>query len=110
LEEDDREKHSGIPFDTCLQPKDLTEETATLLEFAPGEGKLPLPFTSDQLSEQLSFPQLFPKGNFGFSTTRPVKLSKADCCTLMVDLPKASNTLFMLNIAVRLRMCMTVSL
>jgi hypothetical protein len=36
--EDERAKFSGVPLDTCLQEKDLTENNL-VLNIAPGEGK-----------------------------------------------------------------------
>ncbi|XP_060596137.1 uncharacterized protein LOC132750210 [Ruditapes philippinarum] len=71
--EDNRSKLSGIPFDTCIQPKDIVNES--VLSIAPGEGKRPVSFAQDKYAEELSFPQLFPTGKFGFSHERPTKLS-----------------------------------
>ena len=74
-ETDERLKYSGLPLDTCMMPRDATDEVRSVLEFSPGEGKKPMSFASDEKSEELSFPQLFPSGKFGFSAKRAKKLS-----------------------------------
>ena len=73
--EDERTKLSGLPFDSCIQPKDIVAEQKHILNIAPGEGKKPQSFISDKHAEELSFPQLFPTGRFGFSFDRPKKIS-----------------------------------
>ncbi|WAR02670.1 PIF1-like protein, partial [Mya arenaria] len=74
-EEDERSKLSGLQFNTCLQPKDITTDANLILNIAPGEGKRPRTFLEDEYSEQLSFPQLFPTGKFGFSMARQQKVT-----------------------------------
>jgi len=63
-EDDERSRSSGIPFDTCIQPKDITADNNLLLNYAPGENKKPRSFHSDEKAEELSFPHLFPTGKF----------------------------------------------
>jgi hypothetical protein len=46
-----------------------------ILNIAPGEGQKPKGIEIDTHSEELSFPQLFPTGKFGFSMSRPQKVS-----------------------------------
>ena len=46
-----------------------------VFNIAPGEGKLPVSFMTDKLCEELSFPVLFAKGRFGYTTERKIKLS-----------------------------------
>ncbi|WAR27346.1 hypothetical protein MAR_013050 [Mya arenaria] len=72
-DEDNRSKLSVIPFDSCVQPKDIVDES--VLSIAPGEGKIPISVAQDQYAEEMAFPQLFPTGKFGLSHERPTKLS-----------------------------------
>jgi len=65
----------GLPFDSCLQPKDICREADLLLSIAPGEGKKPHGIHSDLHSEEMSFPHLFPDGKFEFDEKRQSKLS-----------------------------------
>ena len=74
-EEDENSKLRGLPYDSCLQPKSITEDSNFVLNVAPGEGKRHEPFEKDQNSEELSFPHLFPSGRFGYSMQRPSKIS-----------------------------------
>ena len=78
LSEDDRMKFSGLPLDSCLLPKDISADPNFIISIAPGEGKRPLGLESDEKSEELSFPHLFPSGKFGYSMDRkrPVSLKK----------------------------------
>lgn len=73
--EDDRSRLSGIPFDSCIQPKYITSDSNVILNLAPGEGKRPRSFYEDEHSDELSFPQLLPSGKFGYSMARSKKLS-----------------------------------
>ena len=76
LEEDnERTRLSGIPYNTCIQPKDISTDEHVILSIAPGEGKKPKPFDEDKFSEELSFPHLFPNGTFGFNMLREKKIS-----------------------------------
>lgn len=68
-------KLSGLPYDTCIQPKDLTTDTDFLLSLAPGEGKKPLSIHTDKHGEEMSFPHLFPSEKFGFDAARPKKMT-----------------------------------
>lgn len=74
-EENERSRLSGIPYNTCIQPKDLSSEDNIILSIAPGEGKKPKGFDDDKFSEQLSFPHLFPTGMFGYTMSREKKIS-----------------------------------
>ena len=62
----------GYPLDTCLQPVELKGNE--IFSIAPAEGNRPLSLFTDQNAEVLSFPTLFPKGQFGFNTNRHTKL------------------------------------
>lgn len=64
--EDERTRLSGLPFDSCIQPKDSIAEQKQILNIAPGEGKKPQSFIYDKHAEELSFPQLFPKRSIWF--------------------------------------------
>lgn len=75
MEEDERSRLSGIPFDSCIQPKDITTDKNVTLNIAPGENKRPKSFYEDEKSEELSFPHLFPSGKFGYSMQRQKNLS-----------------------------------
>lgn len=72
-EENERSRLSGIPCNTCIQPKDISSEDNIILSIALGEGKKPKGFDDDKFSEQLSFPHLFPTGMFGYTTSREKK-------------------------------------
>ena len=53
LEENkDNEKNSlsGIPYNTCIQPKDLSNEDNIIMSVAPGEGKKSKSFQDDKFS------------------------------------------------------------
>ena len=74
-EENERTRLCGLPFDSCLLPKDVTADSNLILNIAPGEGKRPLGIEADEHGEELSFPHLFPSGKYGFSMKRLHKLS-----------------------------------
>ena len=74
-EEDERSRLSGLPFNSCIQPKDISTDINLILNYAPGENKRPKSFHIDEHSEELSFPHLFPSGKFGFSMPRSQKVS-----------------------------------
>lgn len=75
---EDRSEVNGLPFDSCLQPRDISADKDFLLNLAPGEDKKPIGLFSDKHSEEIAFPTLFPKGNFGFDSQRerPISLVK----------------------------------
>lgn len=75
VNEDERSKLSGLQFNTCIQPKDLCKDNEMILTVAPGEGKKPISFEVDKQVEELTFPQLFPTGRFGFSMQREKQVS-----------------------------------
>lgn len=74
-EENERSRLSGIPYNTCIQPQDLSSEDNIILSIAPGEGKKPTGFDDDKFSEQLSFPHLFPTGMLGYTMSREKNIS-----------------------------------
>ena len=65
----------GIKFDTCIQPDDLSLQANKIISMAPGEGKRPINILTDKNFEEMSFPTLFPSGQFGLTHPRPVSLS-----------------------------------
>ena len=77
-EEEDQDNTAqlrGLPFDSCLQPRDMSSDKDLLLSIAPGEGKKPLSLYSDKNNEEMAFPTLFPNGRFGWEHKRDQKLS-----------------------------------
>ena len=46
-----------------------------LYDIAPGENKHPVSIMADTKCEELAFPTLFPKGRFGYTEDRRIKLS-----------------------------------
>ena len=75
MEKGSDSKLRGIKFDTCVHTGDLSLEINKSLSVAPGEGKRPINILSDEKFEELSFPGLFPAGQFGRTHPRPVPLS-----------------------------------
>ena len=93
LDEDNEEQddplndHRSAASETCLQSilpnypvnlenSDCDSSTGReVFNIAPGEGKHPVSMMTDKLCEELSFPVLFPKGQFGYTTERDTKLS-----------------------------------
>ena len=72
--------------ETCLQsvlldyPVTLQQSQSYSLgkevyDIAPGENKHPTSIMTDKKCEQLAFPVLFPKGRFGYTDERKIKLS-----------------------------------
>ena len=74
-EVEDRSEITGLPYDSCLQPKDLSADKDFLLNLAPGEGKKPVGMFTDKNSEEMAFPCLFPSGLRGFDHQREKKIS-----------------------------------
>ena len=76
--------HRQATNETCLQSV-LPDYPATLqqigslgnkiYDIAPGENRHPASIMTDKKCEQLAFPVLFPKGRFGYTEERKVKLS-----------------------------------
>ena len=81
--EDPLNQHRSAVSETCLQSvipdyPILTENNSTGREFyniAPGENKHPVSLMTDKFCEELAFPVLFPKGRFGYTAERQIKLS-----------------------------------
>ena len=46
-----------------------------MYDIAPGESKHPVSFMTDKQCKELAFPSLFPKGRFGFTAQRDIKLT-----------------------------------
>ena len=44
---------------------------------APGENKHPVSFMKDKQCEELTFPILFPKGRYGYTAERKIKVTPA---------------------------------
>jgi hypothetical protein len=63
------------PLDTCIQSSDPALDISQVMTFAPGEGKTPINIMMDTSCEEMAFPKLFPKGEFGFDALRAVKLT-----------------------------------
>ena len=64
---------------------------------APGENKHPVSFMTDKQCEELAFPVLFPKGRYGYTTEREIKLyqlSTFDSYIIVEDLPQTQSIVF----------------
>ena len=85
--DDPLNEHRSPANETCLQSAIpdypvITEEVNTnkstgreIYNIAPGENKHPVCLMTDKLCEELAFPVLFPKGKFGYTAERDIKLS-----------------------------------
>ena len=60
---------------TIVQDDDILSSGNEIYSIAPGENKHPVSFMTDKQCEELAFPVLFPKGEFGYTVEREVKLS-----------------------------------
>ena len=85
-QDDPLNEHRSAASETCLQsilpnyPVNLDNTNCNstgseVFNIAPGEGKHPVSLMTDKLCEELSFPVLFPKGRFGYTSERDIKLS-----------------------------------
>ena len=85
-QDDPLNEHRSAASETCLQsilpnyPVNLDNTNCNstgreVFNIAPCEGKHPVSLMTDKLCEELSFPVLFPKGRFGYSSERDIKLS-----------------------------------
>jgi hypothetical protein len=85
-QDDPLNEHRSAASETCLQSilpnypvienTDCDNSTGReVFNIAPGEGKHPVSTMTDKLCEELSFPVLFPKGRFGYTAERGIKLS-----------------------------------
>ena len=86
--DDSLNEHRSPAKEKCLQSV-IPDYPVTIIEgnncrnstgreiynIAPGENKHPVSLMTDQRCEELAFPVLFPKGNFGFTAERDLKLS-----------------------------------
>jgi hypothetical protein len=86
LEENDDplNTHRQATNETCLQsvlpdyPVTLQQSGSLgneIYDIAPGENRHPASIMTDKKCEQLAFPVLFPKGRFGYTEERKIKLS-----------------------------------
>ena len=67
---------SVIPdYPVTIEENDQVSIGNEIYSIAPGENKHPVSFMTDKQCEELAFPVLFPKGKFGYTTDRDVKLS-----------------------------------
>jgi len=85
--EDPLNEHRSPASETCLQSvipdyPILTEEQNSssssgteIYNIAPGENKHPVSLMNDKLCEELKFPVLFPKGRFGYTAERQIKIT-----------------------------------
>ena len=60
---------------TVEQNDNVSSQGDEVYAIAPGESKHPVSFMVDQQCEELAFPILFPKGKYGYSVNREIKLS-----------------------------------
>ncbi|VDI08178.1 Hypothetical predicted protein [Mytilus galloprovincialis] len=74
-DEPDTSEQKNVLYDTCIQRTDPHLDTENIITLAPGEGKSPVNIMLDEGCEELSFPQLFPTGQFGFDRHRNVHLT-----------------------------------
>ena len=85
-QDDPLNEHRSAASETCLQsilpnyPVNLDNTNCNstgreVFNIAPGEGKHPVSLMTDKLCEELSFPVLFPKRRFGYTSERDIKLS-----------------------------------
>ncbi|KAL9977715.1 hypothetical protein ACROYT_G015152 [Oculina patagonica] len=85
--EDPLNQHRAATCETCIQsiipdyPVILDDETTTtstgneIFNIAPGENKHPVSMMTDRFCEELAFPVLFPKGQYGYKMDRKEKLT-----------------------------------
>ena len=84
--EDPMNEYSSPTSETCLQSvipdypvtvqhNDNASSGNEVYNIAPGENKHPVAIMMDKQCEELAFPVLFPKGQFGYTVDRDVKLS-----------------------------------
>ena len=84
--DDPLDKHRQVASETCSQSvlpdyPVTTEMNAQcslgneVHNIAPGENKHPVPIMRDDKCEEIAFPVLFPKGQFGYTYERDIKLS-----------------------------------
>ena len=77
LEEDNPQDLFRSPAkETCLisvSPQSLIDNEC--ISIAPGEGRQPKSILNDKFCEELSFPHLFPAGNYGYQVQREKALS-----------------------------------
>ena len=85
--DDPLNEHRSPANETCLQSvipdypvitEDFNANKSTgreIYNIAPGENKHPVCLMTDKECEELAFPVLFPKGKFGYTAERDIKLS-----------------------------------
>ena len=60
--------------ESCLIPNIFNPDQG-ILDIAPGEGKQPQSFFTDEFCEEQAFPYLFPTGKYGYKSGRPVHIT-----------------------------------
>ena len=84
--EDPLNEYRAPANETCLQSvlpdypvtveqHDISASGSEVYSIAPGANKHPVSFMMDRQCEELAFPVLFPKGQFGYTAERQIKLS-----------------------------------
>ena len=83
--DDPLNEHRAPTNKTCIQaiipdyPVTSDHQNAStgneIYSVAPGENKHPVSFMMDKQCEELAFPVLFPKGRYGYTTEREIKLT-----------------------------------
>ena len=83
--DDPLNEHRAPTNETCIQaiipdyPVTSDHQNAStgneIYSVAPGENKHPVSFMMDKQCEELAFPVLFPKGRYGYTTEREIKLT-----------------------------------
>ena len=71
-----KKRHSSVPFPTVLHNIDGPNVAPSqVLNIAPGEGQIPVSFTSEPDWEALCFPKLYPTGTNHFNQEREVRIT-----------------------------------
>ena len=60
---------------TVEQNDNVSSQGNEVYAIAPGESKHPVSFMAEKQCKELAFPVLFPKGKYGYSVNREIKLS-----------------------------------
>lgn len=60
----------GIAYDTCMHPENEEDIGDKILSLAPAEGQRPLGILADDFFEELAFPDKFPRGYRGYTSTK----------------------------------------
>lgn len=86
-QEDPLNKYKSMTSETCLQSKvpqypleSDDPQLNTITSIAPGQNRHPVSLMTEQFSEELCFPTLFPYGKFGFNASRNIPLTVTKYC------------------------------